>query len=1126
MGKLKGELMKKTKTLLISFIFVALSVMLLLMSLGGLLKSETASAATLEAHLDNKLHTATRMISINSDDPAITVLTPGLNCDASVWSNDPKNGQELAYNSASLIAQISTKLNNNLNLYYAKCSDVNDRKQFILYHLDLKDYSTNNRQTDRIEDASKHIVLLFESSIPSQSNQAVYEQFDYVLDKISEQYEELTGTLPRFNLIGHSRGGLTNIQYATEHPYNVASVYSMGTPYNGSVLSQIDSVMAFMGYAEKVGDEYIITNQGAKDIIDDNVAKTLRDNWNKAYTPSTNINVVAFGSMSTVKLIKKVANDYVIDPNADQKIKDAVQNYLLLIKLACNIIEANPRDTQIYVDNIEKIIDWLYEKLNYDVFKDFTGDIVDIEETKEILSLYNVINDEAVLMDDLFIDTNSQWGYGFNDGIDYNGFKRYVKVFDEDDLSSNRAQPTMPGLVHNLETMNSDYTETISASLVYGRSSAAYKSITDDTQGYLTMTDGRTLSFTPRTSGSRKITVNQATIFLYKLEDGRVSLLQSGTDSLTYTYAANTQYLIVLQSESLQVEYEFSIESNLQLGSNDVLLTAYTTSTFKLEVIESGYYVIYCPTNVKIKNTEATNYNSSYYYLYLKKGTNTIEIQNNSYERVVNINISKPTSHSANMQLTVSADKKIISFTNTNDKTTAYAISLQWTSGSNSVAIYNSNNVSLAVSNIVENNTATYLFNLSARETAYIIFQSTGTNVITSIYPTEQQFYWEVDGNLITSGDSCKIDMEIKTHIVRLVAMVNGSKISVITAYTINPADGHKQMEYSNETLTILANAEVTKDIVLVAHVVPSQTLRVELDDFITNITLNHQGGTSTTNSVSVKLNQKMKSVVIPKRVGYTFLGYYASNSVCYYNSSGTGTYWDRDCDSITLYARWQANVYTITYKNLTDSDENRTACNPNAVQYTYGVGTALNDPYFQLQYGETAGKWVFEGFYKESSFVREVSSISKTDINNFVLYAKWTKRLNGMGQSTSEDGFKVTDDGFDKNEKVRIYVGLTSTRISNLKSMLMTKLIIEVSFKFKEIDQGDQHIRLCYGDQILWTEKREDGSQSEFKNFSKEYIMSNLPQTDYLYLEFDASGAWGDDWIWNNLKITVKVTG
>lgn len=67
-----------------------------------------------------------------------------------------------------------------------------------------------------------------------------YAQLEYCLDVISYQYCQLTGELPTYNLIAHSRGGLTVMQYALAHPYNVQQMYTMGSPFNGSALGSLN----------------------------------------------------------------------------------------------------------------------------------------------------------------------------------------------------------------------------------------------------------------------------------------------------------------------------------------------------------------------------------------------------------------------------------------------------------------------------------------------------------------------------------------------------------------------------------------------------------------------------------------------------------------------------------------------------------------------------------------------------------------------------------------------------------------------------------------------------------------------------------------------------------------------
>lgn len=187
--------------------------------------------------VDN-LHSQTKIYSSNNDDyfngcedyadyvnssPTITVLTHGLNSSAYYWSNDysVNNGEKLAYNSSSLINKIYEHLDGQMTLYVVSGIDKGGTYDFDLTKYSYEDYVNSNdgKVTSVIDDVSKPIVILFNSGIPKKSNYTVYDEFHTILDNISAQYKNLTGVLPRFNLVGHSRGGITNIMYATEHPY-------------------------------------------------------------------------------------------------------------------------------------------------------------------------------------------------------------------------------------------------------------------------------------------------------------------------------------------------------------------------------------------------------------------------------------------------------------------------------------------------------------------------------------------------------------------------------------------------------------------------------------------------------------------------------------------------------------------------------------------------------------------------------------------------------------------------------------------------------------------------------------------------------------------------------------------
>ena len=67
----------------------------------------------------------------------------------------------------------------------------------------------------RLTDVSKHIIVVFESSISDSYHRDVYEELHNVIDKLSYDILHLTGKIPKVNLISHSRGGITSMMYTT-----------------------------------------------------------------------------------------------------------------------------------------------------------------------------------------------------------------------------------------------------------------------------------------------------------------------------------------------------------------------------------------------------------------------------------------------------------------------------------------------------------------------------------------------------------------------------------------------------------------------------------------------------------------------------------------------------------------------------------------------------------------------------------------------------------------------------------------------------------------------------------------------------------------------------------------------
>jgi len=142
------------------------------------------------------------------------------------------------------------------------------------------------------------------------------------------------------------------------------------------------------------------------------------------------------------------------------------------------------------------------------------------------------------------------------------------------------------------------------------------------------------------------------------------------------------------------------------------------------------------------------------------------------------------------------------------------------------------------------------------------------------------------------------------------------------------------------------------------------------------DITYENLYGASNTNPDAYIYGTGVTSFANPgTRIGYTFNGWYdaatGGNQVTSIGITATG--------NKTLYARWTANSYDITYNNLNG------ASNSNPATYSYGVGvTSFANP------GSRTG-YTFDGWYDAATGGNQVTSIGTTATGNKTLYARWT---------------------------------------------------------------------------------------------------------------------------------------
>ena len=435
---------------------------------------------------------------IKSGAPQITVLTHGLNGDASNWSNNEDG--DFAYDSASIISRIDSELRKNngsgANIYWAK---MQTNFTFKLYDLNNPQNTSGNKYTKiqtitKITDISKHIIIVFESSIPGGYNYQVYEEFNYMLSKIVYDVKLLNGGyLPKINLIGHSRGGLTNLEYVLDHPLMIGSVFSIGTPYFGS-----DTASTSIG--EIIASECV----GLHDITNRNIYINYYNRWATYYnTLYSNIDYHALGGYSDSDFVLHTIRNYAVEQD-NNDLSNIVTAIELLIRVWPVFVEIIEDATELY-DFWASVIDdagLIEGNSGQDLVEAASVFLEDVQYvyTDESAFFLEIIADIIIqlapilghhyYLNDLLVDLTSQLGYdehGSNQ-VSY-GFKTHKRCYRMDDYCSENKKVSMvnmPAVAHNLEARDIDLINYIITKIQLGISNAyVYDTISNSTAKFV-----------------------------------------------------------------------------------------------------------------------------------------------------------------------------------------------------------------------------------------------------------------------------------------------------------------------------------------------------------------------------------------------------------------------------------------------------------------------------------------------------------------------------------------------------------------------------------------------------------------------------------------------------------------
>jgi len=232
-------------------------------------------------------------------------------------------------------------------------------------------------------------------------------EFSSGLSSVKRQMEELkmitdiirknTGYSEKFNLIGHSKGGLVNLEYTMKYPNEVDKVISISTPYaTGRLTKLIDDFYKVLADKNTLPIDEL---EGLRNITSETYLSDLRRRWNNHYKRNclhviagVSIRIITKTALSFKGFIPEVGkeenyeSDGVVDLD-DQKGQDEKNGNILDIpKKNIVTLEKDP-----FVIREFKFIDTDWDKRIIDAIKTVSKTIGNIVEAAYDIKYFDAV---------------------------------------------------------------------------------------------------------------------------------------------------------------------------------------------------------------------------------------------------------------------------------------------------------------------------------------------------------------------------------------------------------------------------------------------------------------------------------------------------------------------------------------------------------------------------------------------------------------------------------------------------------------------------------------------------------------------------------------------------------------
>lgn len=900
------------------------------------------------------------------DSPQITVLTHGWGANAGTWSNKYSAANldiSFAYDENSIIEEISEKAGG-ANIYWAKM--LANRTDFnlidITYKSDQIKYNDEDVPIEYITDVSKHIIIVFDGYDTSGSNDSIYFQFNHMLSKVVYDVKVLNGgKLPKINLIGHSRGGLTNMQYALDHPDLVASLISIGTPYFGTTTGAIWDLK----------DD----SEGLDSILDPVVYSSYSTRWNQDYNRLyKDINAVAIGGYSSVDFLAECIKNNksaTLSPEEYPILNKYIDCLIELVSSAKIYSELRVSQYELSIEIMREILEFFYPSSIARSVAEIWMEEINFDWRPPFLSWYN----------DVCVNLDSQLGiselnaYG---SYTYTGFKQRIRYFyTGDGTDFDKVAADNVPVPHNLEPRDAKIIQWVvnEIDLGKGRPNGFVCTIKPDNTICL---DGYTGEYTPNNF------VIPETIEGKTVTEISAFAFEGLFDELGVTAVTLPRTLKVIG------EGAFS--------NNENLTTVNVPTENNLEEIHSVAFAN-CTSLGSFVIPENVNYLGVTVF-YGCDGMDSFNVDSsNSHYISVNGVIYTKSGTGVGTQLVEYPGAK-------NDSSFTVPIEVQEVGvrafvGNEYLTSLDLNNVVLLREESLMN--CSNLANLTADNIDFVERDALlGTawlnnQIVSSSYITLGEALYCYNGteaNLdLSSYKSVSPNAFVANHYIENVTF--GNNTSTIGAYAYYDCVNLKNVYLYNLNNMIFVgkstfDSNSTERCLYIPQCLQSEYASNELwdqyDFSIQQTTVNYilNGGTvdgSTEYSNTVQYGGFL-DLPTPTREGYIFDGWYSNfiNGQVAGTQYVSGDMWFNTIESTDLYAKWVPITYSI---NLDPAGGNVT---PTTINYTIEDTVSLPTP--------VRAGYSFSGWYKSENYSPEDYvgiTLPANCIGNITLYAKWT---------------------------------------------------------------------------------------------------------------------------------------